>query len=414
MIQVEEALERILSHIQPLDPEQVEILDALDRVLAEDVVADLNIPPFANSAMDGYAVIASDTIGARRKRPVKLRVIGDLAAGYTPAIAVQPGTAVRIMTGAPIPPGADAVVRFEETSEGKEGIQRDTGAIEVFVEVKSGDNVRPAGEDICQGERVLEKGRVLRPQEIGMLAALGRRRVSVIRRPRVVILATGDELVDIDTPVTPGKIRNINEYSTAALVKRCGGLPICLGIARDTVEHLTAKIREGIAHQPDLFLTSAGVSIGDYDVVKDVLAAEGQIEFWSVSIKPGKPLAFGYIGQVPLIGLPGNPVAALVAFEQFARPALLKMLGKTWLAKPIVRALVHEDIPNSGRRHFVRAIVERREGRYHVYPTGEQGSGILTSMLRANGLLVIPEGVTLVKAGEEVEVQMLDWPENVF
>ena len=413
MIGVEEALEYILKHFEPLEPEEVGILDVLDRVLAEDLYSDMDIPPFDNSAMDGYAVRAIDTRGARWEEPVSLCVLADLAAGYTTDLSVEPGTAIRIMTGAPLPAGADAVVRFEDTSEKLRGRVECGREVEIFVEVPVGVNVRPAGEDIRKGELVLAAGTVLRPQEIGVLASLGRSRVQVIRRPRVAVLATGDELLDIDEPIAPGKIRNSNEYSNAALVQRYGGVPIRLGIARDDVEDLTAKIREGLAQDVDLFLTSAGVSVGDYDVVKDVLNTEGEMHFWQVRMKPGKPLAFGLIQGVPLIGLPGNPVSSMVSFEQFARPAILKMQGKTKWRKPTVEAILDENVTNSGRRGFVRVIVEKRDDGYHARTTGRQGSGVLTSMVKANGLAIIPEEVRLVEAGSPVTVQMLDWPEGV-
>lgn len=233
------------------------------------------------------------------------------------------------------------------------------------------------------------------------------------RRPRVAVLATGDELLDVSEPLQPGKIRNSNEYANAALVTRTGGEPIRLGIARDTADDLTAKIRQGLEQNADLFLTSGGVSVGDYDVVKDVLDTEGRMQFWQVSMKPGKPLAFGLLpGSVPLIGLPGNPVSAMVSFEQFVRPAILKMLGHSDLAKPTVRAIVDEPLTNSGRRGFVRVIVSQRDGVYHARTTGEQGSGVLTSMTKANGLAIVPEGTYLVAQGSEVSVQMLDWPEG--
>jgi molybdopterin molybdotransferase len=413
MISVDEALEYVLKHFEPLEPEEVEILDALDLVLAEDVYSDMDIPPFDNSAMDGYAVRAADTVEASPEAPVTLRVIGDLAAGYTTDLVVEPGTAIRIMTGAPLPAGADAVVRFEETSEGLSGREGAHDRIGVFSQVAFGENVRPAAEDIRKGELVLAEGTILRPQEIGVLASLGRARVHVIRRPRVAILATGDELVAIDELLSPGKIRNSNEYSNAALVQRYGGIPVRLGMARDDVEELTAKIREGLAQKVDLFLTSAGVSVGDYDVVKDVLGAEGEMHFWQVCMKPGKPLAFGEIQGVPLLGLPGNPVSVMVSFEQFARPAILKMLGKTRLRKPTVEAILEEDVESSGRRGFKRAVITKRDGEYYASVTGPQGSGVLTSMVKANGLAIIPEGIRQMGAGERVTVQMLDWPEDV-
>ena len=407
MLSVEEALERILSYFHPLEPEKVPILESLGRVLAEDVHADMDIPPLANSAMDGYAVLAADTAGASPDGPRRLRIVHNLAAGYTTDVEVRPGTAIRIMTGAPIPPGADAVVRFEDT-------EREGDWVNILKEVPVGKNVRPAGEDVRKGQLVLARGTVVRPQEVGMLAALGRREVLVIRRPRVAILATGDELVDIDQVPPPGKIRNANSYSNAAQVLRYGGVPVLLGIARDDVGELTAKVKEGLERGVDLFLTSGGVSVGDFDVVKKVLATEGEISFWRVRMKPGKPLAFGRIGGVPLLGLPGNPVSAMVSFELFARPAILKMLGKTELAKPTVEAILEDGIERKdNRRHFLRVSVERREGRYYARLTGEQGSGILTSMVKAQGLAIIPEDWECVEPGQRVRVVMLDWPEGV-
>lgn len=417
MISVTEALAYVLKHFQPLEPERVPLLEALDRVLTEDIVSDINVPPFNNSAMDGYAVIADDIARASREHPVTLRVIGDVVAGYTAARAVERGTAMRIMTGAPLPPGADTVVRFEDTSEGldtketrKDALGR--ASVDIFKAIARGANVRAAGEDIRVGEIVFPKGTVVHPGTIGVMASLGRKYVAVHRRPRVAILATGDELVAIDEPIAPGKIRNSNEYSNAAAVLKAGGVPVQLGIARDNVADLTAKIRAGLEAGVDLFLTSAGVSVGDYDIVKDVLNAEGEIHFWQVKMKPGKPLAFGILRgkkPVPLLGLPGNPVSAMISFEVFARPAILTMLGKTQFARPTVRAVLQEEIQNdSQRRNFVRVVVEKRGEGFVARLTGEQGSGILTSVARANGLLIVPEEVPLVRAGESVEIQLLN------
>jgi molybdopterin molybdotransferase len=412
MISVDEARERILERFHPLEPEKVSILKALDRVLAEDIYSHIDIPPFSNSAMDGYALRSGDTAGASRKSPITLKVVADLAAGHTTHLKVEPGTSIRIMTGAPLPEGADAVVRFEETSEGLGGSWGPT--VKVYREVSPRENVRPAGEDIRKGELVLAKGTVLRPQELGVLASLGWPEVEVIRRPRVAVLATGDELVGINEEIGPGQIRNSNEYSIAAQVIRYGGIPVRLGIARDRVEELKAKIEEGLAAKVDLFLTSAGVSVGEYDMVKEVLASEGEMDFWQVSMKPGKPLAFGHIQGVPLIGLPGNPVSAMVSFEQFGRPAILTMLGRRALEKPEVEVVVDEDITGGSRRGFVRGVVTKRGDAYHARPMGGPGgSGILTSMVRANALIIVPEGVRLVKAGERLRAQMLDWPEGV-
>jgi molybdopterin molybdotransferase len=396
----------------------VPIVEALDRVLAEDVISPIHIPPFANSAMDGYAVRSEDVAQASSESPAVLKVIAEVPAGAVPDRPVEPGTGVRIMTGAPVPPGSDAVVPFELTSEGKSGAGQTAGQVAIYKPVQAGDNVREAGEDIRKRQLVLSAGHVLRPPDIGVLAAMGYPQVRVVRRPRVAILATGDELVDVNEAITPGKIRNSNEYTSIALVKRYGGVPAPLGIARDTQEDLTTKIREGLAQNVHLFLTSAGVSIGDFDMVKNVLAAEGEMHFWQVTIKPGKPLAFGSVGKVPLLGLPGNPVAAMVAFEVFARPAILKLGGHTNWEKPSIRAILDEDVHNSGRRHFMRAQVRREADGYRVTTRGSgvhvQGSGILSSLVWANGLAVVPEEVTFLEAGSAIDVWMLDWPEYVF
>jgi len=413
MLSVEEALERVLQVFHPLDTERVPILQALGRVLAEDVEADSDIPPYANSSMDGYAVRAADTRGASRKTPKRLHVIRDLPAGYVAEEEVSLGAAMRIMTGAPLPPGADAVVRVEDTESGEEWV-------DVFAEVPRGRYVRLAGEDVETGTRVLERGTTIRPQEVGMLATLGRVRAQVTRRPRVAILATGDELLDIGEPLLPGRIRNANSYSNAAQVKHLGGIPIVLGIARDRVEDLTQKIRSGLSRGADLFLTSGGVSVGDFDLVKTVLAAEGDMNFWRVRMKPGKPLAFGYLTvrepegsstiarKVPILGLPGNPVSAMVSFEVFARPAILKMLGANELRRPVVEAALADEISQKdGRRHFVRVQLERIGNDYRAHLTGDQGSGILSSMVKSNALAVIPEDWSSVRAGARVKVLVL-------
>jgi molybdopterin molybdotransferase len=401
MLSVEQALERVLAAFHVLEPERVAVLETLDRVLAEDIAAGGDIPPHANSAMDGYAVEAADTVGASPHSPVRLRVIGDLPAGYVAETRVEPGTAIRIMTGAPIPSGADGVVRVEDTSSPGDWV-------DISVEIAPGHFVRPAGEDVRRGDVVMRRGTLIRPQEIGMLATLGRSDVLVTRRPRVAILATGDELVEIDAPLAPGKIRDANSYSNAAQVLRCGATPIMLGIARDQAETLTERIRAGLAEGVDLFLTSGGVSVGDFDTVKEVLAAEGQIGFWRVRMKPGKPLAFGHIGEVPVLGLPGNPVSAMVSFETFVRPAILKMLGAANGQRPRVEATLMEAVRRKDeRRHFVRVCVKWQEGEYRACLTGGQGSGILSSMVKANGLAIIPEDWTHADAGTRVEVLLL-------
>ena len=421
MISVDEALEKVLSYIEVLEPEEKPILDCLGQVLAEDVYSAIDIPPADSSAMDGYAVQAEDTNGASRSSPRNLTVIGEVAAGSVPAQEVKQGMAVRIMTGAPLPQGADAVVQFEETDEGiRKSAQGNLGRIGILSQVGRGLNVRRRGEDIAKGELVLNKETLLRPPEIGVLASLGRSAALVIRRPVVAVLATGDELVGSGQPLPPGKIYDSNTYAMAAEVLRYGGIPKIVGIGRDSIQSLTEKINESL--DADMLITSGGVSLGDYDVVKDVLAKRGEIAFWTVRMKPGKPLAFGVIKKVkegrekkvPHLGLPGYPVSSMVTFEQFARPAILKMMGKKKMAKPTIQAIIEDDVRNTdGRRVFARAIVTMRGGQYYARLSGPQGSGILTSMAKANGLAVIPENTKAVKAGEMVEVQMLDWTEEM-
>ena len=377
MISVEEALERILSYVSVLEPEEKPTLDALGQVLAEDVASDIDIPPLDNTAMDGYAVRAVDTAGATPESPIRLQVVGELAAGYLYEGEVEAGSAVRIMTGAPLPPGADAVVRFEDTHEsGSHAFGRFSKAVDsvlVCKAVRSGANVRRAGEDVSRGALAMGRGTILRPAQIGVLASLGRATVRVIRRPVVAVLSTGDELVEVGQPLRPGAIYDSNTYGVAAMVLQNGGIPRMLGIARDTVEDLTAKIRRGL--DADMLITSAGVSRGDYDVVKDVLAREGEVDFWTVRMRPGKPLAFGAFTsgerRVPHIGLPGNPVSSMVTFELFGRPALLKMMGKSRWQRPTIRAISEDRIVNTdGRRVFARAVVSQRDGRYYASLTG--------------------------------------------
>jgi molybdopterin molybdotransferase len=420
MISVEEALEKVLSYVEVLEPERKPILDCLGQVLAEDVSSTIDIPPLDNSAMDGYALRAEDTRGAGKSSPVYLAVVGEVAAGSMPKNEVRPRTAIRIMTGAPLPEGADAVVQFENTDEvNRKSSGSELRQIGILCQAKKGLNLRRRGEDIAKGKLILKKGRVLRPQEIGILASLGHSTALVIRRPIVAVLATGDELIAIDQPLAPGKIHNSNTYTIAAEVSRYGGIPKILGIGRDSVRSLTEKINEGL--DADMLITSGGVSKGDYDVVKDVLAEHGEVGFWTVRMKPGKPIAFGIMKKmeagrerkVPHLGLPGNPVSSMITFEQFARPAILKMMGKKILAKPVIRAIIEDDVADTNsRRLFARVNVTKRGGQYYASVTGPQGSGILTSMAKANGLAVIPENSKGLKAGDIVEVQMLDWGEE--
>ncbi len=408
---VDEARDQILLAFAPLAPELFPLDAALGLVLAEAVVAGADLPPFANAAMDGYALRAADIAGATAERPTRLRVTGEAPAGTTPFARVEAGTAVRIMTGAPLPAGADAVVRFEETDDG----QSEPGAVLIRNAAGQGSNVRPAGEDVATGAPVLSAGTRLRPAEIAILAALGHESVLAHRRPRVAILATGDELVPAGATLGPGQIHDSNGPALAAMVRQAGGEPVQLGIARDAQDDLRAHFAGALASGVDLIVTAGGVSVGDYDLVKEVLRADGRIDFWRVRIKPGKPLAFGHLGDrppVPLIGLPGNPVAAAVAFAQFVRPAILTMLGRADIAVPTITARLLGRIDNAGgRRHFVRVHVRQdpASGDYTARPAGPPGAGRISSLVASNGLLIIPEDHAAAETGELFQVQMPDW-----
>jgi molybdopterin molybdotransferase len=400
MLRVEEALDKILGRIEPLGFEKVSLLESLGRVVGEDIDARRNIPPLDNSGMDGYAVRTADIEKASRDHSVRLKVIEDLPAGFLSQKTLKEGQAIRIMTGAPIPMGADTVVPVEET--GKDG-----SSVSIFKAFPLGENIRRGGEDVKQGDRVISRGDILRPSEIGMVASIGRSSLSVYQRPMVSILCTGEELVDVDEPLEGVKIVSSNSYTLAAQVRECGAIPVQLGIARDRKEEVKERLRQGL--RADVLVSSAGISVGDYDFVKEALKDLGmEMVFWRVAMKPGKPMAFGTIRGKPVFGLPGNPVSSMVSFEQFVRPALLKMMGHRQIFRLCIEAMLNEDLDiEPGKRHYIRAVVSRKEDHYVVMTTGAQGSGILNSMVRANGLIVIPEDRKRVQAGEKVKVQLL-------
>ena len=419
MIGFEQALEKILSHIYVLEEENSPILDCLGQVLAEDICSGVNVPPLDNSTVDGYAVQSRDTDGASQQSPRFLSVIGTVAAGYISEREVKLGTAVRIMTGAPIPKGADSVVGFEDTDGARR--RESSNEIGVLHKVEAGSNIKQAGENIAAGSMVLEQGTVIRPTEIGALASIGRTTVMVIRRPVVAILATGDELEDIDQPLAAGKIYNSSTYSLAALVQCYGAIPKVLGIALDHEESLVARLHQG--SDADMLITTGGASAGDYDLVKDVLAKEGEIVFWTVGIRPGKSLAFGVVKgvsrdgtvrNIPLLALPGNPVGSMVTFELFARPVILKMMGRKNWTRPSIEAVMEDSIVNSnGYRTFTLVRVEKRGEQYFARLTGPRRSGVIISITSANGLVTVPEDKEKVEKGDIVQVMMLDWNEGM-
>ena len=404
MISVEEALERILSRISVLGDERVALLDALDRVLAEPVVAERDIPPWPNSSMDGYALRSADTRGADAGRPARLTLAGHVAAGRLAERPLGPGETYRIFTGAPLPEGADAVIPQEDvTVEGT--------AVHVPRPLKPGDYVRPRGEDMRPGDRLLEPGRALSPADLGVLATVGRSRVAVIRRPMVGILSTGDEIADLGAPIGPGQIPNSNTYSLMAQVRAAGAEPLNLGVARDRQDEIEARLAWGLG--ADLLISSAGVSVGEHDHVKAALAALGaEQHLWLVDMRPGKPITFATVASppketLPVFGLPGNPVSAMVTFELFVRPAIRRMGGHARLGRPVRPARALAPIANPGRRRgYLRVTLSEEDGGLGARLTGEQGSGILRSMSAADGLAIVP-GDTTVGAGEMVPVMLL-------
>lgn len=424
MLSVEQALQLVLSNVAILDEEEKTILACLGQVLAEDVYSGINVPPLDNSAMDGYAVKYKDTAGASQESPCILEVNEVVLAGSMPKIEVKTGTATRIMTGAPIPEGADSVIQFEDTDEDNRKTAsrgKNPAEIGILKTIKAGANIRRAGESVARDSLILKRGTVVRPSEIGVLASIGRSLIKVIRRPVVAILATGNEVIDIDQPLPEGKIYNSNSYSIAAQVLRYGGIPRLTGIALDNEEAIRESIRDN--SDADVLITTGGVSMGDYDLIREVVAKDGEIIFWKVRTKPGKPLTFGKIRvkgkdggekKMPHFGLAGNPVSCMVNFEIFTRPALYKMMGRKNLSTPTIEATLEDSIRDGdGRRTFARVLVVKRGDDYFARLTGDQGSGVLTSMALANGLAIIPETSAKIEKGEKVQVMMLDWSQEL-
>jgi molybdopterin molybdotransferase len=409
MLDVDAALDHVLAAFAPLPSITAPLLEAADMVLAADIVARDNIPPFRNSAMDGYAVRATDTVSATWSTPVELHVTSHVAAGQGDVPRLGAGEAIRIMTGAPLPEGADAVVRFEETDESASTDQVGRQIVRIYRAARLLDNVREAGEDITRGTSVACRGHVLRPADLGLIASVGEPSVRVHRRPVVAVLSTGNEVIPPGHALEPGMIRDSNSFVIGSLARAWGAEVRLIGIARDTVDDLTGRLDE--ASDVDLIVTSGGVSLGDYDLVKDVLEAEGEIAIWQVRMKPGKPLAFGHIGPTPLLGLPGNPVAAAVSFIVFGRPAIRKMLGHRVTEPRMVDVVTADDIDNRGqRRHYVRVRLEPPEGgAILARVAGEQGAGVLSSLAAADALMIVPEEMERAQPGTRLRAILLDW-----
>jgi molybdopterin molybdotransferase len=405
MLTVAEASERILAEIQPLGVESVPLRRALGRVCAEDIAATVTMPPWSNSSMDGYAVRSADITSVMSGEPVKLRVVATIEAGQFAPRRLKRGEAMRIMTGAPVPEGADSVIRKEHTDGG-------SAKVEIREAADVWKNIRPAGEDYHAGDLLAKRGAPVKPALIGVLASSGVSEVKTFKRPRVAIISSGNELVDIedfDEVVAQRRIVSSNSYTLDALTRVAGGLPVDLGIAADTKAALKRKLES--ARDCDLILTSAGVSVGDLDYTRDVFAAlGGEQRFWRVKMRPGAPLAFGMLDGVPWLGVSGNPVSAMVSFELFVRPVLRKMQGHSALFRPTVTVTLEEDVKIGAKlTHFLRANVTRNEdGSLLARLTGHQSSGALTSMVKANALLIVPETSPQVAKGSQLKALMLD------
>ena len=400
MISVHAAVETILSQIFPLSGEEVPILQATGRVLFENLRARRSVPPFANSAMDGYSVRWRDVAQASAANPVTLQVLETVPAGYVAKRRVGEGSAIKIMTGAPLPRGADTVVRVEYTESVGDHVRisRVDG---------SGSHIREAGEDIRRGQTILEKGKVLTPADIGLMASVGKGWVRVYRRPAVGVISTGDELLEVDERPRPGKIVNSNSYTLAAAIRESGATPVPLGIVRDKRKSLASVFKRALRY--DAVITSGGISMGDYDLVKEALGDAGvQMQFWQVAQKPGHPMAFGRISRKPIFGLPGNPVSSAVSFLLYARPALLKMMGHRNLFLPVIQATLEHEIKKSrGVKEFIRCRLRNEEGQSFVSSAGAQGAGVLRSLSLAQGLIVASEEQTLLEKGCRVPVILL-------
>ena len=410
LLSVAEARQRLLAAFVPVDVETVPLTQSAGRVLAQDVRSPVDLPLFANSSMDGFAVRAADIAAANTDSPVHLKVSGDVPAGRVSLLDLGPGEAIRIMTGAPVPEGADTVVPVEDTDQFREDAQAGAAlpdTVKVYRSAKPGDYIRPRGQDVRQGEPLLAGNIRLRPQDVGLLAMIGIAEVAVYRRPKVALLSTGDELVPVHMPLEPGKIHDSNAYTLAALVSRDGGESINLGIVRDQTQDVRETLARSATIGADLIISTAGVSVGAFDFVRMVVEEQGKLGFWRVNMRPGKPLTFGSYQGIPFVGLPGNPVSAFVGYEVFVHPSLLRLCGLRDQPRPTIKVELTESVQSDGRESYLRAIVELDKGRWSARLTGHQGSGNLRSLVQANALLIIPSGVKSLPAGAEVDAWLI-------
>lgn len=410
ILSVQEAQERILSFFRPVAEETVPLAACAGRILAEDISAPGDLPPFANSSMDGFAVRAADVRTAGRDTPVALKIVADIPAGSFTDITIQSGQAARIMTGAPLPNGADAVVPVEDTDQ-HTSLPAASPAPEqacILRSVQAGDYIRPRGQDVQQGQALLKKGRKLQPQDVGMLATIGMAQVRVYRRPRVALFSSGDELAPPGQALQPGQIYDSNSTFLAAILEREGAQVIRLGTARDDPAQIEAMLNGAITQQVDLIVTSAGVSVGAFDFTRQVIEKKGSLDFWKVNMRPGKPLAFGSFAGIPLVSLPGNPVSAFIGCRVFVLPAIRKLTGREAIFFPRRTAVIEQEIESDGRESYLRAIAQNEGCKRTVTLTGHQGSGNLFSLVQANALLIVPSGVKSLPSGAEVEIWLFE------
>lgn len=407
LLSVRDARERVLKHFHPVGTQTLALRECAGRVLATDILS-TDLPIFDNSSVDGFAVLAADASRASKEEPCTLRVVADIPAGVVPKLYLQKGQAARIMTGAPLPKGADAVVMVEDTDfSARDAASPAPEQVRVYKRLGSGENVRHRGMDLREGQKVYASGHKLRPQDLGMLAMLNCSTVPVFRRPKVAIFSSGDELVGVEADLAPGKIRETNSYVLSALITELGCEVAALGIAPDDRDAVQQLFEDARASQADAIISTAGVSVGAMDFVRAILTSDGHVDFWGVNMRPGKPLAVGEYHAVPFIGLPGNPVSAFVAFEVFVRPALMRLGGQEPTERPRSEVMLAEAVESDGRESFLRAIVESRDGSMQARLTGHQGSGNLLSLVEANALLLIPAGVKSLAVGSRAEAWLL-------
>lgn len=409
MLSVKEAREIVINHFSPTNSIPVSIEKAVGLVLSEDITSKVNLPAFNNSSMDGFAVNALDTVKATPDNPVILKVVEDIPAGKWPIETIRSGLAARIMTGAPLPMGADAVVMVENTDHyiiqtGKPG----KSTVSIFQPVRSTENTRLTGVDLKVGQTIFQKGHQIRPQDVGMLAMLGVPSIPVHRAPLLALMTTGDELIDASAPDQPGKVRDGNTPALEALARSSGAEVFSMGVVPDDREKIRQALDQASQRQVDMIISTAGVSIGVFDYVKEAVKTQGDLDFWQVNMRPGKPLAFGNYRGIPFFGLPGNPVSAFISFEIFVIPALQRLRGLEIKERPRLMVRLLEDIKSDGRESYLRAIVEYKDGMNFARLTGHQGSGNMLSLVQANALLIVPFGVKSLPAGGDIQAWILE------